>query len=87
MDLGPVMLTVQFHVTEEAGTYLCTARALVFKGSILMYNPALNEAEWVPVCSLTNDLSWAEERSAMALAIYVPHAPVEVVWITRLRVG
>ena len=77
VDLGPVIPTA-------GGTYLCTVRAL---GSILTYNPALNEAEWVPVRGLANDLSWAKERSAMALANYVPHAPVEVVWIARLRAG
>ena len=87
VDLSPVMAAAQFHVTEERGTYLCTARALVFKGSILIYNPTLNEAEWVPVCSLANDLSWAEERSAMALANYVPCASAEAAQIARLRVG
>ena len=87
VDLSPVMPAVQFCVTEERGTYLCTTRALVFEGSILMYNPALNEAEWVPACRLANDLSWAEERSTVALANYVPHAPVEVERIARLRAG
>ena len=79
VDLSPVMATAQFCVTKEGWTYLCTARALVFEGSILMYNPTLNEAKWVPVCGLANDLSWAEERSAVALANYVPCAPVEAV--------
>ena len=74
-------------VMEEGGTYLCTMRALVFKGSILAYNPALNEAEWVPAHGLANDLSWAEERSAMALGNYVPCASAEVAQITRLRAG
>ena len=60
VDLSPVMPAVQFCVTEERGTYLCTMRALVFEGSILVYNPALNEAEWVPAHGLANDLSWAE---------------------------
>ena len=60
-----MMPAAQFWVMEEGGTYLCTARALVFKGSILMYNPTLNEAEWVPAHGLANNLSWAEERSAM----------------------
>ena len=41
VDLGPVMPAVQFYVTEERVTYLCTVRALVFEGSILMYNPTL----------------------------------------------
>ena len=59
VDLGPMMLAAQFQVMEEGGAYLCTVRALVFEGSILAYNPALNEAEWVPVHGLANDLSWA----------------------------
>ena len=87
VDLSPMMLAAQFWVTEEGGAYLCTMTALVFEGSILTYNPALNEAEWVPVCGLANDLSWAEERSAMALANYVLHALVEVAQITRLGAG
>ena len=87
VDLGPVMLAAQFCVTEEGGTYLCTTRALVFKGSILAYNFALNEAKWVPARGLANDLSWAEERSAMALANYVQHASVEAAWIARLGAG
>ena len=87
IDLSPLMLVAQFQVTEEGGTYMCTARALVFKGSILMYNPTLNEAEWVPAHGLGNDLSWAEERLAVALANYVPHAPVEAAQIARLGAG
>ena len=87
VDLGPMMLAAQFWVTEEGWAYLCTVRALVFKGSILTYNPALNEAEWVPAHSLANDLSWAEERSAMALANHVPHTPAEAARITRLGAG
>ena len=87
MDLSPVIPAVQFHVTEERGTYLCTATALVFEGSILTYNPALNEAEWVPTHRLANDLSWAEERSAVALANYVPCAQEEAKRIARLRAG
>ena len=59
----------------------------MFEGSILVYNPTLNEAEWVPACGLANDLSWAEERTAVALANYVPHAPAEVAQITRLWAG
>ena len=65
VDLGPVMLAVQLRVTDEAGTYLCVAWALVFEGSILAYNPARDEAEWVPAHGLTNDLTWTEERSAV----------------------
>ena len=84
VDLRPVMLAAQFWVTDKVGTYLCMVRALVFKGSILAYNPAKNGVEWVPACGLANDLTWAEERSAMALANYVPCIPEEAALITRL---
>ena len=67
VDLSPMMPVGQFQVMEEGGAYLCTLRALVFEGSILTYNPTLNEAEWVPSCGLANDLFWAEERSAVGL--------------------
>ena len=72
VDLGPVMPATQFRVTDEGGTYLCVARALVFEGSVLAYNHARDEAEWVPARGVANDLSWVEEKSDMALANYVP---------------
>ena len=59
VDIGPVMPVAQFWVMEEGGAYLCTVRTLVFEGSILAYNPTMNEAEWVPMHGLANDLSWA----------------------------
>ena len=37
--------------------------------------------------SLANDLSWAEEKSAMALANYVLCASAEAAWIARLGTG
>ena len=87
VDLSPVMLAMQFCVTEERGTYLCTMRALVFEGSILMYNPTLNEAKWVPTCGLANNLSWAKERSVVALANYVPYTQGEAERMARLGAG
>ena len=84
IDLGLVMPVTQFRVTDEEGTYLCVARALVFEGSILAYNPTRDEAEWVPTCGITNNLSWAEERSAVALVNFVPRIPQEVAHIARL---
>ena len=85
IDLSPIMPVTQFRVTDEVGTYLCAARALVFEGSILAYNPARDKVEWVPTRSLTNDLSWVEEKSAMALANYVPRDSQEMARIAGLR--
>ena len=84
VDLGPIMLATQFRVTDEAGTYLCVAWTLVFEGSILAYNLARDEAEWVPTCGVANDLSWVEEKSAVALVNYVPHVSQEAAHIAGL---
>ena len=84
IDLGPVMPVAQLRVMDEVETFLYAAQALVFEGSILAYNPTRDEAEWVPTHGLTNDLTWAEERSTMALANYMPHVSQEVVQIARL---
>ena len=59
-------------------------RALIFEGSILAYNPPRDEAEWVPAHGVANDLSWGEERSAVALVNFVPRIPQEADCITEL---
>ena len=59
----------------------------MFEGSLLTYNPVLNEAEWIPMRGLANDLSWGEERSAVALANYIPRVQREGKRIARLRVS
>ena len=43
----------------------------------------LNEAEWIPVRGLANDLSWGKERSMVVLANYVLHAQKEGKRIAR----
>ena len=84
IDLGAVMPAMEFRVTDEEGTYLCMARALIFEGSILVYDPARDEVEWVPTHGVTNDLSWAEERMVVVLANFVPCASQEADHITEL---
>ena len=58
----------------------------MLEGSILAYNPVINEAEWIPMKGLANDLSWGEERSTVALANYVLHAQKKGKRIARLGV-
>ena len=60
VDLGPVMPATQLRVTDEVGTYLCVARALVFEGSILAYNPT-RDTKWSGsphAASLMTSLRW-----------------------------
>ena len=85
VDLSPLMLATQFKLTDEEGTYLCAVQALVFEGSVLAYNPARDKAEWVPTHGIANHLSWVEERSAVALANYVPRISQEAARIAGLR--
>ena len=84
VNLGMVMPAMEFRVTDEEGAYLCMVHALIFEGSVLVYNPTRDEAEWVPTRGVANDLSWVEERMAVALANFVPHTPQEVDHIREL---
>ena len=84
INLGAVMPAMEFRVTDEEGTYLCVVRGLVFKGSILAYDPTRDKAEWVPTCGVANDLSWVEKRMPVALANFVPHTSQETDRITEL---
>ena len=84
MDFSAVMPAMKFRVTDEEGAYLCVARGLIFEGSILAYNPARDEAEWVSTHGVINDGSWAEERMVVTLANFVPCIPQEVDHITEL---
>ena len=47
-------------------------------------HPTRDEGEWVPAHSLANNLTWVEEKSAMALANYVPCIPQEAAQMVRL---
>ena len=78
IDLGAVMPVMEFRVTGKEGAYLCMVQALIFEGSILAYNPARDEAEWVPTHGVANDLSWVEEKMVVMLANFVPCIPQEV---------
>ena len=84
VDLSTVMPVMEFRVTNEEGAYLYAVWALIFKGSILVYNPTRDEAEWVPTHGVANDLSWVEERSVVALANFMPHIPQEADRIAEL---
>ena len=84
IDLGTVMPAVGFRVTDEERAYLCVVPSLIFIGSILAYDPARDKAEWVPTCGVANNLSWEEERMAVTLANFVPHASLEADRIAEL---
>ena len=84
VDLGAVMPVAEFRVTDEEGAYLCVASGLIFEGSILAYDPARDEVEWVPAHGVANNLSEAEKRMAVAFANFFPHTDQEANRIAEL---
>ena len=73
MELGPAMPPTQFCISTLGRAFICFARALVFEGSALVYDPTTNQAKWVPVRGMVDDLSPTGERSALALCNLVLH--------------
>ena len=51
---------------------MCMAMGLLFEGNTLAYDSASNEAEWVPMWGMAEDLSQAEEASTRELSNMVP---------------
>ena len=51
---------------------MCVARGLLFEGNVLAYDLTSNEAKWVPVRGMAEDLSRAEEASTRELSYMVP---------------
>ena len=47
---------------------MCMARGAALWGNILAYDPTSNEAEWVPMQGMAEDLSQAEEASTRELS-------------------
>ena len=84
VDLGAVMPVAEFRVTDGEGAYHCVVHGLIFEGSVLAYDPARDEVEWVPTCGVANKLSWAEERMAIVLVNFVPRASQEADRIAEL---
>ena len=69
IDLSPVMPAMEFRVTDKEGAYLCVVQALIFEGSVLVYNPTRDEVE----------------RLVVALVNFMPHVPQEADCIAELR--
>ena len=74
--LGCSAPPLRFHVTDSNREFICVARGLLFKGSILAYDSATNGAEWISVRGTINDLSPVKDASTQELSnINVPDSP------------
>ena len=77
VELGPVLPSMWFCVSQPDRQFVCVARGLLFEGSMLAYDPTSKEAEWIPVWGMAGDLSQPEEASTRELSNMVPHDSTE----------
>ena len=77
VDLGSCLRPLRFRITSPNGEFICVARGLLFKGSMLAYDPTANGAEWVPMKGTASDLSPAEDASAWELSNITIQDPLE----------
>ena len=72
VELGSVLPSTWFHISQPNGDFVCMARGLLFEGNVLAYDPTRNEVEWILMLGVADDLSQAEEASARELSNMVP---------------
>ena len=75
VELGLTMPPSWFRMSDPGREFICLARGLIFEGNALACDPITNGVEWIPVHGTANDLSQAEEISALVLCNMVPHIP------------
>ena len=76
VDLGWVLPSLHFCISEPVGDFICMVQGLLFKGSVLAYDPTTNGVEWIPMWGSASDRSPAEEVSTQELSNIVLHDPV-----------
>ena len=63
VDLGWMLPSLQSSVSQQHREFVCMVHGLLFEGSVLAYNPAINGAECIPVRGSASDLLLVEEAS------------------------
>ena len=68
-------------IQDDKGQYANSGHALIFEGSILVYDPQCDTAQWVPVQGMSAALMMTELRMSNDLGNMVPstHSKVELV--------
>ena len=81
-----MMPSLWFRVSDPDGEFVCTAWGLLFKGSVLTYDPTTNEVEWILIQGTATDLSLVEEASAWELSnILIQDVPEDVPRMDHFR--
>ena len=72
LDVGARMPGFKIMLQDDKGEYPHTGRALIFEGSMLVYDPQRDIAQWVPVRGMSGTLTMPELRAAHDLNNMVP---------------
>ena len=78
LDIGRHMPGFRLMLQDDNEQYLHSGRALIFEGSMLVYNPQRDIAQWVPVCGMSATLMMPELRAAYDLNNFVPSPSKEL---------
>ena len=72
LDVGAHMPGFCLMLQNEDGHYASVAHMLKFKGSMFIYDPQRDIAQWVPVWGVSASLTMVELRSANDLNNIIP---------------
>ena len=83
LDVRACMMGFRLMLQDDKGQYANLGCALIFEGSMLVYDPQCNIAQWVPVWGTSAALTMMELRGANDLNNMVP-LPYSEVELARL---
>ena len=72
LDVGTRMPGLRLMLQDDKGEYPNMGHALIFEGSMLVYNPQRDIAQWVPIQGTSATLTMPELRAANDLNNMVP---------------
>ena len=72
LDVGMCMPGFRLMLQDDKGEYPHSGRALIFKGSMLVYGPQWDIAQWVPIRGTSATLTMSEWCAANDLNNMVP---------------
>ena len=72
LDVGARMPGFKLMLQDDKGEYPYSGRALIFEGSMLVYDPQRDIAQWVPVRGTSSTLTMPELRVANDINNMVP---------------
>ena len=78
LDVGRRMPGFRLMLQDDNEQYPHSGRALIFEGSMLVYDPQWDIAQWVPICGMSATLTMPELHAAYNLNNFVPSPSSEL---------